>query len=95
MPGVAAWQDPQVLLQLEMARQLRKLQRGRHSGSSNSEERSSAEGSDSENGGRGGKLKALLKLRRRAKHRPLRIVLKDRARCLRRLGIYVLSNGKL
>ena len=40
-------------------------------------------------------MKALLKLRRRAKHRPLRIVMKYRARCVRRLGIYALPNGIL
>ena len=93
-PGFGQWQDPQVLLQLEMARQLRMLRRDRRSGSSASGSHSSEEGSGGSRGG-GGKLKALLYLRRRVRKRPLRIIMKYRERCLRRLGIYQLPNGML
>ena len=90
-PGV--WQDPSIQLQLEMARQLLLLRRKR-SGTSDSGTRSSEEGSDGSLKG-GSKLRAILRLRQRVKKHPLKIIMKYRARCLRRLGIYALPNGML
>ena len=40
-------------------------------------------------------MKALLRLRRRVRRRPLKIIMRYRQRCLRRLGIYAMPGGGL
>ena len=80
--------DPNLLVQLEMIKVLRKLAKKRSDSSDSS-------GSDSSDGTRqkGSPLRAVLRLRKRVKRHPLRIVGKYREKSLARLGIQRLGSS--
>jgi len=73
-----------------MLQQLQRMQRRR---SESSDEEGSSDNSDGHNSSY--KLRSILRLRKRVKSHPLRIVTKYRRRCLDKVGIVVLPNGSL
>ena len=80
--------DPNMLLQYEMLRMLQTLQQRRPRNDSDSSDTELSEQS-------GSKLKAILRLRRRVRKNPIRIVARYRNRSLAKLGVTILGNGTL
>ena len=88
MPGGL---DVSTYIQMEMLQQLRKMKKGKSH--SDSDESGSDGGDDQDRSS--SKLRNILRLRRRVRKHPLRIVTKYRQRCLDKAGITVMPGGTL
>ena len=81
--------DPNTLVQFEMLRMMQAMRKKKDTDDSSEES-----GSEDDRTGKS-KFRAIVRLRHRVRKNPLRIVVRYRRRCLRRLGIQTLPNGSL
>ena len=82
--------DVNAMVQWKMLQQRQRMQKRR---SEFSDEDGSSDSNDGHNSS--SKLRSILRLRKRVRSHPLRIVTKYRRRCLDKVGIVVLPNGSL
>jgi len=93
-PGVQPQVDPNLYIQFEMLKALKQMQkRSRRSKSSDDSSEDSSGEEDAHS--RGSPMRAVFRLRKRVRKRPLKIVARYRERSLARLGIHAMSDGTL
>ena len=86
--------DPNLYIQLEMIKALKHMQKRRKSKSSDDSTEDDSSG-DEDAHSRGSPMRAVFRLRKRVRKRPLKIVARYRERSLARLGIHAMSDGSL